>query len=50
VNVWEKHKSRKQENMAKVHVHVLDAVGMGQLSDVTIYIYVDAVLEKLPQN
>jgi hypothetical protein len=50
VNVWEKSKLRKYENTAKVRDHVLDAVDMDQLSDVTIYIYVDAVLEKQPQN
>jgi hypothetical protein len=36
--------------MAKVHAHVLDVAAMVQLFDVTIYIYVDAVLEKQPQN
>jgi hypothetical protein len=50
VNVWEKSKSRKLENTVKVHDHVLDVAVMGQLFDVTIYIYVDAVLEKQPQN
>ncbi len=50
MNVWEKSKSKKYENTAKVHVHVLDVAAMDQLSDVTIYIYVDAVLEKQPQN
>jgi hypothetical protein len=50
VNVWEKSKLRKYENTAKVPVHVLDVARMDQSSDVTIYIYVDAVLEKQPQN
>lgn len=50
MNVWEKSKSRKLENMAKGHAHVLDVAVMGQSFDVTIYIYVDAVLEKQPQN
>jgi hypothetical protein len=34
----------------KVHAHVLDVAVMVQSFDVTIYIYVDAVLEKQPQN
>ena len=50
MNVWEKSKLRKYENTAKVHAHVLDVAHMDQSSDVTIYIYVDAVLEKQPQN
>jgi len=50
VNLWEKNKLRKYENMAKVHAHVLDVVLMDPLSDVTIYIYVGPVLEKQPQN
>jgi hypothetical protein len=50
VNVWENSKSEKNENTAKVHVHVKDAVHMVLSSDVIIYIYVGTVLEKLPQN
>jgi len=50
VNVWEKSKLRKLENMVKVHAHVLDVAVMVQSFDDTIYIYVDAVLEKQPQN
>jgi hypothetical protein len=50
VNVWENSKSKKNENTAKVHVHVKDAVHMVQLFDVTIYIYAGTVLERLPQN
>ena len=50
MNVWENSKLRKYENTAKVHAHVLDAVRMDQLFDVTIYIYVGTVLERQPQN
>ena len=50
MNVWEKSKLRKYENTVKVHAHVLDVAVMGQSFDATIYIYVDAVLEKQPQN
>jgi hypothetical protein len=36
--------------MAKVLGHVSDVDLMGQLFDVTIYIYVGTVLERQPQN
>ena len=36
--------------MAKVHALVLDVAVTVQSFDATIYIYVDAVLEKQPQN
>jgi hypothetical protein len=50
VNLWENSKLRKNENTEKVHDPALDAVHMGQSSEVTIYIYVGNVLEKQRRN
>ena len=50
MNVWENSKSKKNENTAKVHVHVKDAVPMVQSFDVTIYIYAGIALGKLLPN
>jgi len=44
VNIWENSKLRKNGNMVKAQGLVLDVVLMGQLSDVTTYIYVGTVL------
>jgi len=50
MNIWENSKLRKNANMGKVLGHASDAALMGQLFDGTIYIYVDTVSGKQPQN
>lgn len=44
--VWAKRNLKKKENMAKEQDNALDAALTDLLFDVTIYIYVDNVLER----